>query len=471
MDKKQALRVLKEIERRHLKGKPDWEGQCFPKQWEFITSKAPLKALQCTRRAGKSYSAGIYAMKEAYETPGVNIVIIGLTRDSVKRIFYKDILKAIDKQFNLRGRFNGSDLTVTLPNGSIIYLIGVDANPDDMNKLLGQKNKLAIIDEAAFFRQDMNKLVFEILKPSLADYQGTLAMTSTTSNLTNSLYFDVTNEKAKGWELFKWTAYDNPYMAEQWKKEITFLKHHNPTIEETPHFRRMYMNLWYVDVDALVYKHANVVTISSLPGGHRWNYLLGIDLGYNDPSAFVVCAYSPTDPTLYVLETFKQSEMIVGDVGVKIKELDARYNFDTMVIDGASKQAVEELKKRFQLPLIIAEKTTKRDYIELLNSDMILGNIKILPPAKGLETEWAELIWDDKALAKGKYVEHASCANHLTDSFLYAWRWAFNYSSKKPGLQPKVGSVEEVDTWWDNQGDVLELDKYREDVEEEDLYG
>ena len=455
MDKQKALRILAELERRKLRV-PEWLDPDFPAQNAFITSPSRRKAVQCTRRAGKSYGAGIYACKEAYETPGVSVVIVGLTRDSVKRIFFKDILKVIDKKFDLEIKFNASDLTATLPNGSVIYLLGIDANPDDMNKLLGQKNKLVIIDEAAFFRQDMAKIVYEIIMPSLTDYRGTLALISTTSNLTDTLYHKITSDREPGWELFKWTAYENPHMAEQWDEEIKSLIKHNPAILETPMYKRMYLNEWHVDEDALIYRYNS--TRNDHPEAlykESWNYVLGIDLGYNDATAFVVCAYSDYDPNLYVIETYKESGMIVSAVADKIKELSNKYEFQTMIVDNASKQVVEELKQRYYLPLIAAEKRDKRDFIELLNSDLITGNIKLLAEAEDLIVEWKALVWDERQLLKGKHVEHPACPNHLSDAFLYAWRHVYNYSSKPKGIPPPKGSEAEVDHFWESEAEKL----------------
>lgn len=458
MEKAQALRILSELERRHLK-KPNWLDPAFPAQNNFITSKATFKAVQCTRRAGKSYGAGIYAFKEAYETPGSSVVVIGLTRDSVKRIFYKDILKAIDLKFNLKSNFNGSDLTVTLTNGSIIYLLGVDDSPDDMNKLLGQKNKLVIIDEGAFFRQDLHKLVYEILRPSVIDYDGTIAIISTTSNLTNTLYYNITNNKVPGWELFKWSAYDNPYIKDKWHKEIELLKANNPAVVDTPFFKRMYLNEWYIDEKGLIYKfNKDINKVVSLPNKDikQWKYVLGIDLGYTDATAFAVCAYNEYDPQLYVVDAYSKSELIVSDVAEEIKNLNKKYKFQTMVIDGASKQVVEELKRRHQLPLIIAEKQDKRGYIEMLNSDLILGNIVLTDKANDLLTEWSTLVWDERALEKGQYKEHPNCPNHISDAFLYAWRWCFNYSSKPKVIPIRRGSEEEVDKFWEQESEQLQ---------------
>ena len=443
-----AKAILKELNKR--KGlQPNWFTPDFTAQNDFIQDDAKLKAVQCTRRAGKSYGAGLYAFKEAFENPGVSVAIIGLTRDSIKRIFMKDILQTINDQLRLNATPNKSDLTWTLPNGSVIYLLGIDNNTEDMNKLLGQKLKLAIVDEAAFYRIDLEKLVYEILKPAMVDYDGTIALISTTSHLTSSLYYDITNGRKKGWSVHKWTAHDNPFISEAWDKEIELLKENEPGIENVPHFQRMYMNKWVIDQDALVYRYKPGNKLDALPKA-KYRYVLGIDLGYNDATAMVVCAYSDHDPNLYIVETFQQSEMIISEVAEKIQELNKKYSFNRMIVDNASKQAVEEMKKRYSLPLMPAEKTGKRDFIELLNADLILNKVKVLPDATEIIDEWSKHCWDERKLAQGKYEEHPSTDNHLSDAFLYAWRWTFQYSSKPKIDKPHPTSEAAVDNFWED---------------------
>lgn len=448
MNPAKALAVLKELAKR--KGlQPSWFNPDFKAQNDFINDPAKLKSVQCTRRAGKSYGAGLYAFKEAFENPGVSIVIIGLTRDSIKRIFMKDILHTINQDLQLNAIPNKSDLTWTLPNGSVIYLLGIDSNEEDMNKLLGQKLKLAIIDEAAFYRISLEKLIYEVLKPAMIDHNGTIALISTTSHLTNSLYYDITNDQRKGWSTHKWTAHDNPYISEAWAAEIKELKENDPGIESVPHFKRMYLNQWVIDQDALVYRYQPGNKVETLPKD-KYYYVLGIDLGYNDATAMVVCAYTDHNPNLYIVETFQKSEMIISDVAEKIKELDSKYDFNRMVVDNASKQAVEEMKKRYSIPLIAAEKTGKRDFIELLNADLMLNKIKILNNADEIITEWSNLVWDERKLLKDKYEEHPSCDNHLSDAFLYAWRYVYNYTSKPKHLKPAPTSEAAVDRFWED---------------------
>lgn len=356
---------------------------------------------------------------------------------------------------NIGASPNASELSFTLPNGSIIYLSGADAKPDEMNKLLGQKYKLVIVDEAAFFRQDMSKLVYEILKPAVADYNGTIALISTTSSFTSSLYYKIANGLEAGWEVFKWTASDNPFMKDKWQKEIDFLTKNKPGIEETPSFKRMYLNEWYIDEDDKVYKYDPFRNfIKELPKAD-YSYMLGIDLGYDDATAMVVVAFSEHDPNLYAVETFSRSKMTVSEAAEQIRRLDAKYNFEQMIVDNASKQSVEEIKKRYQLPLIAAEKTSKREYIEMLNSDLLTSNIKLTPGASALKDEWSKLTWDETKKEQGKYVEHPGLPNHLSDAFLYAWRWAHNYANTPKVSIPPRNSEAAVDMFWEQEEEKM----------------
>jgi hypothetical protein len=180
-------------------------------------------------------------------------------------------------------------------------------------------------------------------------------------------------------------------------------------------------------------------------------------MGYDDATAMVVCAYSEDDKNLYVVETFSASKLIVSSVANKIKELDDRYDFIAMVIDqgGGSKQAVEEMRKRYSLPLIAAEKEGKRQYIEMLNSDLLTSTIKLLPPAKSLSDEWDKLVWDETKKEQGKWVEHSSLPNHLSDAFLYAWRWSFQYASYPKVKLPSQDEEAYVDKFWEAEEDKL----------------
>lgn len=439
--------IKKELYKRKSKELPQFFDGKFKLQEDFISDPARFKALFATRRFGKSYTSGLYLCKEAYENPGVSVLYTALTRDSAKRIMWKDVLKPINRTFKLNIKFNETLLTATLPNGSVIYLMGVDSSEDEKDKILGQKFKLAVIDECASYNIDLRALVYGILKPAMADLNGTIVMVGTPGNLTKSLFFDVTTGKEPGWHVVKADTKDNPYMRDKWLKEIEELKTQQPYIVETPMFKQMYLGEWVVDIDALVYKFTeerNLVTnIPKFISGD-WQYLLGVDLGYEDDSAFVVVCYHEHDKCLYIVDTYNQKKMDITDVANKIKELKYKYPIHKVVIDGANKQAVEEIQKRHQVPLITADKKGKVDFIEIMNSELILGNIKLLDTgAAPLIDEWKSLVWKEKGgiLVQPKE-ENPSCNNHLSDACLYAWRFTYQYLSQKPQHKPKIGTAE-----------------------------
>lgn len=408
----------------------------FPQQRDFILDPARLKALFCTRRAAKSYTGGLYMVKECLENPGVNCLFIGLTRQTAEGIIWKDILKVIDRKYQLNISFNQSRLTATLPNGSVIWVTGVDADEDEMNKLLGKKYKLVVLDEASMYSVNLNQLVYGVLKPATADLRGTICMMGTSSNIIQGLFFDITTNVEPGWSIHQWTAFDNPYVATQWAEEIEEIKNSRPLFMQTTLYKQWYLNQWVVDEDKLVYRYREGLNdYLGLPyyAYGQWNYLLGVDQGYEDPSAFAVCAFHENDPNLYVVETFKKSRLDITDVANKIKEYQAKYPLIyKVIIDGSAKQAVEEIQRRHGIALTAADKTGKSDFIEIMNAEFIQGKIKLNPQlSKELIDEYKKLVWQtdgDRVAIPRK--ENAACANHLTDATLYAWRFAYAFLSQ-----------------------------------------
>jgi hypothetical protein len=385
----------------------------FEQQLKFIDDPSKLKALFCTRRAAKSYTGGLYLVNEALRNESVNCLYIGLTRLSAKGIIWKDVLKDINKKNNLNIQFNGSELTATLSSNSIIYVTGADADEDEMDKLLGKKYKLVIIDEAASFTVDLRRLIYGILKPATVDQGGTVCLLGTSGNLTSGLFFDITTGREAGWKLFQWTAHDNPHVAKQWQDELDDIAVSRPKFMETPLFKQWYLNEWVIDLEKLVYRFSYGRNEYTHHAFHNkgWQFVLGVDLGYDpDPSAFVVVAFHEHDPCLYILTTFKQTEMDITDVAIKIKQFKTQFDIQRVVIDGANKQAVMEIQKRHDIGLTTADKTGKVDFIQIMNAEMIQEKIKLSADCQELKDEYLNLIWDDKSLKKQ---EHPNCDNHL----------------------------------------------------------
>lgn len=412
----------------------------FPAQANFIRDKSKFKAGFCTRRAGKSYGVGLMLFEAAYNNPGTSSLYVALTRDSAKRIMFKDVFYAIDRKFKTGVKFNHVDLTVTFPNGSVIYAFGMDAGPHEAHKALGQKFIIAVVDEAGSFSQDLRTIVYGVLGPATADLSGQIAVIGTPTNIVKGFFYDIVHSKTEpGWSVHKWNAFENPYMQRQWQEEIDGLKAKNPKVVETPWFKQMYLGEYAIETDKLVYKYDQSRNLGSPPAKKDLIYVLGVDLGYEDDTAFVLGAYNTHEKKLWIVHTFSKPKMIVSEVAKKIQSYIDNFSPYKIVIDNASKQAVEEMKQRYMLPLSAADKTGKRDFIELMNSDFVQGNILLDLSCADLAKEYAELIKDDDGQ------EHPSCSNHLADAALYMWRYCYTHLSVP--ITPKRSQEDVMEDW------------------------
>ena len=425
----------------------------FPKQCEFLDHPAKLKTLWCTRRAAKSYTGGLGLVQHALANPGCNCLYLGLTRLSAKGIMWKDILKRINNKHDLGMEFNGTELTATLPNGSVIYLTGVDTDEEEMEKLLGKKYKFVFIDEAQSYSINLRALIYGVLGPAVVDDEGTICLAGTAGNITQGLFFDITNNKEPGWKLFTWSAHDNPYVARQWSAELEKIDKERPLFKETPLYRQWYLNQWVIDTEKLVYKFNHQKNIfKDLPyeGSKGWTYILGVDTGWEDDNAFVLCGYHENDPCLYVIDAFKKPHMYFDHEEQELSVLktiekycsDPRHPAGRVVIDGANKQGVETMKMRTPIYFEYADKTGKVDHIEMMNGDLLQGKLKVHYSCQSLIDEMMGLVWKsegDKIIYPKK--EHPSLPNHLCDSLLYAFVYGTQFLAREALIAPMPGTA------------------------------
>ena len=415
----------------------NFDKHLFGLQQDFINDPSKLKAALCGRRAGKTYAICYYLIQEAFRAPESICAYIGLSRISAKRLMWQ-ALKRANRQFKLGMRFNNAELIATLPNHSQIFLAGAN-DEGDIDKLRGSAYRLVALDECASFGPHIDTLVEEVIEPALLDYDGTLALIGTPNAACRGLFYKATTDKSYGYSLHHWTVLNNPHIpkARPWLDER--MKKHGWN-EDNPIYLREWLGRWIRSDDSLVYKYREGRnSFDVLPTSeYDFNYILGLDLGFEDATAFVVCAYSEDRPELYVVEAFKQSHMIPSQIALKIREYLDTYNIDITVADtgGLGKSIVEEFRHRYNLPVRAAEKSKKGSYIEMMNSDFQRGLIKAGKHSPIID-EWELLQWkDDRKKEDPRY------DNHLADACLYAWRESRHYRyAGEPIAPPEYGTA------------------------------
>ncbi len=241
--------------------------------------------------------------------------------------------------------------------------------------------------------------------------------------------------------------------------------------DKHPTFLREYCGLWVQDQDSQVYRlnEHNLVDRFDIEEAEDWVYVLGMDLGYNDPSSFVVLAYSAENGIICVVESWQETELTPSELAVIVEGLDKRYKFESVIADagGFGKGYVEELRKTYGLPARPAQKREKYSNIQLTNDSLANRTIRIVRHAnQELIDQMRVLQWDEKAAERRDPKEDRRTPNHLCDGFLYGVRECVTHLQRWEPEGPKPGSPEwvdrEMEAYWEAKAAAIENDSSQE---------
>jgi hypothetical protein len=431
----------------------------FNVQAQFWLSKAKLSSALCTRRAGKSEGAKIEMLATALDVPNANVLYGTITKDKARAICWKSLLREISRcglRPCLRGdltTFEEADyktddvrMEIFFKNGAKIKLTGFDSTDKEMDKVLGEPYDLVILDEVQSFRGNISDLVYKRLYITVAERRGRIKMIGTPGDVRMGFFYEVncTDVRQKlPWELHKWSWKDNIgvsthestkglLMCDIFRQELEEIIALNPEFILTPEYHQEWLGEYFIDTENLIYRFDPAKNIGDPPTIIE-HAILGVDLGWQDESAFVVLGWSDSSPLLHELHSFKASKMDLDEVAMKVMELRERYPqiFQT-VVDSANAQGIQTIENRYHLQLISADKYGKFEHIRLLNTDLQRGRIKCLEGS-----EWAiEMLklkrkYRFNAGENGKVVEDPRAANHLCDAALYAYLQCRQYWYKE----------------------------------------
>lgn len=460
MDILRAQQILREVSRRQTsKAKlPSLRDNLFSKQQEVLDDPSDLIAFDAGRRSGKTHTAAVWAYVEAAKYPHSWVPILETTSTCIAAQVMWGLLVRLNNEFQLGARTNQLEKTITLTNGTKIQIVGVD-QARLADRLRGAPFSGVIIDESGNFRPSvLEYLYIQAIEPSLLDNQGRVFMIGTPSIVAVGPFYRACNGEP-GWSHHHWTCFDNPHLphAAEWLRK---LRERRGWSEEHPIYQREWLGLWVHDPSSVVYRFDTKRNLV-LPGEalEKPQHVIGVDLGYEDSTAFCVVAYDRAG-NVHCIESWKKQHMIPSTVAVETEKLMKKHDVDRIVVDtgGLGKGYAEEMKQRYGLPIIAAKKTEKFAYIELLNGDLRSGRLKLVGDKnQDLIDEMGLLQWEDRDRQKvsDKYEDH------LCDALLYSWRYCYNATMNWELEAPKPGTKEwhkqyedemwkepEEETWW-----------------------
>ncbi len=449
MDKESAKRVLEEVRRRaRRKQALDPNELLFGPQRAFATQNSRAKAACCGRRSGKTYALAYMLLEAGMRYPRSYPLYVTMARSEAKRIIWEP-LHYFNDTHRLGLEFKQHTGEVHMPNGSIILLQGANSRRD-IDKGRGKKYPIVVIDEAQSFPHTLfDYMIDEVFEPATVDYQGTIVVTGTPNASCTGPFHDIATGISGGWHVHNWTMLDNTEILRDIPDgdidtEMDKICERRGWDRNHPGFLREYMGKWVRDENDLVFSiNTERNTCEKLPAGLDYQYVLGVDLGFNDPCAFVVLAYSHTNGYCYVVESYKEGGLSPSDSAVEVEKIRQRYPIHKIVADtgGIGKGYVEEWRK-YGISAEPAAKGKKVAFLEFMNGDLRSGALKLLPGNEELLDEMTMLQWDPYKMQRGKFDFDKKFADHLCDALLYGWRECKHHTYMPEELPPQPGSKE-----------------------------
>ena len=413
----------------------------FPEQLAFVSDESKHVTAVCSRRAGKTVAAAAKLIATAQAKPGCVCLYLALTRLNAKRIVWRTLLD-MNAEFRLGGRANETELRLDLPNGSTIYLAGAN-DKGEIEKYRGLALALVVIDEAQSFPAYLEELVDAVLTPALMDFDGALALIGTPGPVPAGYFHSCW--ASTGWARHEWNVFQNPHIEAKSKKSPR--QHLDAELarrgvsEDDPLIQREWYGRWLADPNSLVFRYdAARNGLTALPASNTWQYVVGVDLGFDDADAIAVLGWCDESPALYLVEEQVMAKQTISALADQLRTVADKYAPLGWVADfgGLGKKIAIEVTARTGIPLEAADKERKLEHIELFNDAMRTG--RFFARSTGRFAQDALLVeWDRTNPERPKISDRYH--SDIADAALYAVRRAQHWLYEPPVVEPALGTA------------------------------
>jgi PBSX family phage terminase large subunit len=369
-------------------------------------------------RSGKSFSALLKFINFIDNGPPGDMVIVGRTTDALKR-------NVIGPMIDLLGvdvKYKSGLREIKMWN-RVIHVVGANDERAE-GKIRGSTFAGALIDEITLLPESFFKMLLSRLSVPGAKLFGTTNPDSPFHWLKRDF---LDNEKVNR-KLFNFNLYDNPSLTPEYIKSIT----------------SEYSGLWYqrfiegkwVLAEGSVFdmfdKDQHVITF---PPGVAEYYLVGIDYGTANPTAFSLIGFSSrTFPNCWLEKEYywdsrkEQKQKTDAEYARDLKTFISGYNVKQIYMDPSAASLQAELRHHD-----ISAIEANNDVLEGIRYHATMlqqGGFKICGRCINTIKEYGSYRWDPQAQNRGEdkpIKEH----DHMLDSIRYVLMSHFYHKSGK----------------------------------------
>lgn len=372
-----------------------------------------------SRRVGKSFIAYNLGFLKLLE-PGTLVLVIA-PNYSLANIGW-DLIKGLIRKHGIKTeKENAKDKEIELSNGSLFKL----ASAGNADSAVGRSYDFIIFDEAAI--SDKGGDAFQVqLMPTLDKPNSKALFISTPrgNNWFKTFYsygYSDETESLKSWVSIHATYRDNP------RVDLKTIEDARKTTSEA-YFRQEYEADFGVFEGQIfdtfdVEKHVKDLTGMRHFFAHTSDFevIVGIDVGYRDPTAIVTVKYHYDTDMFYIVEEYLQAEKTTSEHAQYIEDLVNRMDPDYIFVDSAAAQFRHDLAHDFDISTKGAKKSVN-DGIRYLQDLFWQDKIVVDAKCKGLIESLIGYKWhmdeDTKQISRERpYHDHNS---HYADAIRYA---------------------------------------------------
>lgn len=450
----------------------------FDQQLRFVMDPHSFKVAVCSRRSGKTVACAAHLIDTALKTADVVCLYITLSRNNAKKLIWRELKKLIGK-YKIKAVPDQTELSWTFENGSVIYCSGAK-DDSEIEKFRGLPIKLCYIDECQSFREYIRDLVDDVIAPALLDHAGDLCLIGTPGAIPSGYFAEVCGQvpdrlgASESWTNHHWTFFDNPHFPAVLSGKYTHQQLLNRELKRRgvdmsdPSIQREWFGKWVLDTESLwikYYKDKNHYDFFDAKA-KKYNYILGIDLGFNDADALAVLAWSEDSPVTYLVHEVVTPKQGLTELVDQIKTVQALYPISKMVIDegGLGKKLAEEMRRRHGLPVEAADKARKQENVAFLNDALRTGRFKAKSGSKFAQDTF--LVEIDRSKSRPDKIKISDkYHSDIIDAVLYAFKLSPAYAFQVPEEPAQPGTPE----WSRQQQDGMFDDAMKHFQEQADL--
>tara|TARA_B100000900_G_scaffold415517_1_gene445721 strand:+ start:3679 stop:4983 length:1305 start_codon:yes stop_codon:yes gene_type:complete len=360
-----------------------------------------------SRRQGKTYIANIIGQLVSL-VPGSNILIMS-PNYSLSQISF-DLQRNLIKHFDLEvAKDNAKDKVIELTNGSTVRMGSVN----QVDSCVGRSYDLIIFDEAALAD---GKDAFNVaLRPTLDKDNSKAIFISTPRGRNNwfAEFFDRGfNDEFPEWCSIRATYKDNPRMSEldiqEAKKSMSDSEFRQ---EYEADFNTYEGQIWNFNHETCIANNEELDT-------RRMDVFAGLDVGYRDPTAFMVLAYDWEEEVYHVLDEYLDAERTTEQHAAVIREMVDKWDIDYIYIDSAAQQTRFDFAQNYDISTVNAKKSVLDGIAHVA---AIVDNDKLMVDQRCSEVLSCldQYQWDPNPNLAREKPKH-NRASHMADALRYA---------------------------------------------------